>query len=151
MSDFEKVVLVLAAILAAYGYGRVSAPVKIETVTKTVEVDTKTEVKKTDKDTHKTIKVVETPDGTKVTETVEDTTTTRKTASTETDKTSTDTESKTTYGSAKVSILGLYGVDLTGGVPKYGAAISKPFLGPVSLGAFYLTPGVIGLQLGVAL
>lgn len=151
------VLSVILLTLVAYGFGRWSAPETVKEVVKTVEVEKKTETKTTDtdKDKHKKTTVTETigADGTKTTTTVieEATTTKRTTADTSTDTkdSTTVSDKETTYSSAKVSVLALYGVRFSAGEQVWGASVSKPILGPITVGIWALTPGVIGASVGL--
>lgn len=152
-----KIGLSIVALLTAYAIGRYASPEKIKTVTQTVEVEKKTDTTQTDldRDKHKQTTVVEVkqPDGTqtKTTTITEDSTTTKKTDATVADNITTDTktEKEVTYATSKVTILATYGIPLTGGVPAYGGSISKPVLGPVTIGIWGNSSGVAGLGLGL--
>lgn len=157
MSVKSKVILTILSLLAAYGFGRWSAPEKVRVETKIVEVekiikDTKTDV---NRDKHKQTTVVEVtkPDGTKetTTTTIEDTKTDKTTegSSVTEKKVDSETVKEITRASAKVTLSALYGAPVTGGKPVYGGVITKPFLGPLSAGAFLLTPSTLGLSLGL--
>ncbi len=54
--------------------------------------------------------------------------------------------------SNRVTISGLVATDLSQSIPKpiYGAHVSKEFIGPISIGAFGLTNGIIGLSIGLS-
>lgn len=157
MSIKYKIIGIIVLALTSYAFGRWSAPEKIKEVVKEVEVEKKTSSKDTatDKDTHKKTTTTETvnPDGTKTTttETVEDTSTKRNTAANETDDTTKTSESykEITNSTARVSILALYGIPLTGGTPVYGGSISRPVLGPITIGVWGNSMGVAGLGMGL--
>lgn len=151
MTDKSKVIIEVIIIVTAYAIGRFSAPEKIKVETKIVEVEKK--VTDTDKTKHKKVTVVETtkPDGTK-------TKTTVITDDTETKKKETDTSHKNTdvvreeiRGSQKVTVSALLGIPLSFGLsqPVYGASITKPIFGPITIGGFYFTPNVGGVSLGL--
>lgn len=158
MTTKSKIIIASIALLTSYAFGRWSAPEKVKIETKIVEVEKKTETSKTDTDRnkHKETTVTETtrPDGTKetTTKTVEDTQTDRKTNTSKTDDT-TITESKSkevTYSSSKVTVSALAGVNvLKGGLPDYGASLTKPILGPITVGAFAFQSGMVGCSLGL--
>lgn len=157
MSTKSKLILAIVALTASYGFGRWSAPekIRVETIIKEVEKkvdDTKTS---TDRDKHKTTTVTETvkPDGTKqtVTTTTEDTQTHKGTeghSTTENEKDS-STLKEITRATAKVTVSAMYGMPFIGGLPYYGGMISKPIFGPITVGAFYLSPDIIGVTLGL--
>lgn len=147
----------VAAGILIFAFGRYSAPVKVKTVTKTVEVEKKTSQTDTEasRDKHKETTVTEIvrPDGTR-----ETTTTTRE--DTEVHKTKSDTSTserekdttaskEVTRETSRTTISAMYGLPVTGGVPVYGASISKPLLGPIAVGVWGLTPGVIGASVGL--
>ena len=51
---------------------------------------------------------------------------------------------------SKLNVSALVAIDhLTDLTPKYGISVSKEFLGPVTIGAFGLTNGTIGVSLGI--
>lgn len=152
-----KIFLSVVALLTAYGFGRWSAPEKVKTEIKTIEVVKVVKVKDTSsrKEIHKKTVVTEKvyPDGTKeTTTTITEDTEATKTGS-ETGTSETETESSTvkesTKSSQKVTVSGLYGVSFTGGTPAVGVSLTKPFFGPITPGVFYLTPGVLGVSLGL--
>lgn len=132
-------------IVLAFATGRFLTPVKIET--KTIEVERKQT--ETDRDKHKdtTTTTTEKPDGTKVTEThtTEDTTTQRST----TDATRTDTNTTKTYASGRTSIFALAGLDISARSVVYGGLITRQLIGPLSIGAWGLTNGTVGVSLGL--
>lgn len=51
----------------------------------------------------------------------------------------------------KVNVSALAGVDTTSSIlkPVYGISVSKEFIGPITVGAYGLTNGTVGLSLGV--
>lgn len=137
MSTKYKVIISIVVVLVAFAFGRYSAPKVPDSHTVT---DTTKEV---NKDTHKTTVVTKTPDGKEVTTIVEDTTT----------KSDSDTKKDQTITAPKTSLINisaLAGLDTGRGfVPTYGISASKELIGPVTVGAFGLTNGTIGLSIGV--
>lgn len=155
-----KVVLVLTSLVTAYAFGRWASPVKVITETKTIEVEKKSSDSKsdTDRNKHKETIVTEVvhPDGTKetTTRTIEDSTTNKKTDTETRDELSQSQSSskETVYSSSKVTVSALAGVSLTdfSRPPVYGGSVSKPVLGPITVGFFGLTSGVVGTSLGLS-
>ncbi len=154
MSTKTKVIIAAIALLGAFATGRWMAPEKVKIEKQIVEVEKKSSDKDAEKSTKKTTTTtkVTRPDGT-----VEETTTVveetnRKSSKTETSesgKTETET-TEITRGSSKVTITGLAAASVGNpSLPMYGVSISKSILGPITAGAFYLTPGVIGASLGL--
>lgn len=150
-------IVIGVGLLTAFAAGRWAAPEKVRIETKIVEVERKTETKdsETNKDKHKTTKTTEVvrPDGTRetTTETTEDTKTdkTKKDIETTDRETDSSTLKEITRASQKTTVSAMYGLSVTGDLPKWGGAVTKPVFGPISVGVFYLTPGVIGGMLGL--
>ncbi len=154
MTTKTKVILSIVALLTAYGFGRWSSPEKVVTVVKTVEVEKKKSKTETSKEVHRTTTITETtkPDGTKtVTTTIrEDSVTEREKNTSENRSKSTEETKEITRASAKVTVSALAGIDiLSPGAPLYGASLSKPVLGPITLGIWGLTNSVGGVSLGL--
>ena len=153
-----KVIIGVIAVVTAYAFGRWSAPEKIVEVTKTVEVERKdsTVQKESDRNRRKetTKTEVTRPDGTveKTENTVETTDThseTDKRNTTDTTK-NTETLKEVTVGSAKVTIGALGAARFSGSSPvTYGLFVSRPILGPITVGVFGLADGTIGGMLGL--
>lgn len=158
MSSRTKGLLIALGIITAFGFGRWSGPEKVKIETKIVEVEKKTDETqtKTDRDKHKdttTTEVIK-PDGTKetTTHTVEDTQTNRSTDRNSTMDTTknTETSSETTYASARVTVLALGAADITElGNRDFGISISRPILGPITVGAFGFHSGIVGAGIGL--
>lgn len=146
-------------LLCTFCAGRFSAPERIKIETKIVEVERKSEdtKKDVDKNKHKETKVVEVvkPDGSKETTT----TTTEDSASNSSKETSTNTETETasttskevTRSSSKTILSAMYGIPFTGGLPVYGGSVYREVIGPIGIGASYLTSGVVCVSLGLSL
>lgn len=144
----KKLYLVLIALLVAFAIGRYSAG---GSSTKSTEDKKTTDTKQVDTNTHSqtTTTVTEDPNGTKKTTTVVTTDTTTKSKDTEviTDRT---TQSTTPTKRNTINISALVGVDISKGfIPSYGISASKEFIGPITIGAFGLTSGTVGLSLGL--
>lgn len=156
MTLLQKVSLVSAACLVVFAAGRYSAPEKVKIEVRTVEVEKKVEQVVSDTDKHKETTVTETvkPDGTKetTTKTVEDTRKKTDDKSKDTTDVRVDSVQETTRGSSKVTISALVGAPLSLSgplLPVYGGAITKPILGPLTLGIFGLSSGVAGFSAGL--
>lgn len=149
-----KIGIAAALLAAAFAFGRWSAPTKIKTETKIVEVEKKTEETKKDENKNKktTTHTKVSPDGTR-----ETTTTTVETDRKSTDRSRTDDKSTTQVitkevekSKSYVTISALAGMsfkDLT--TPFYGGSLSKPVLGPITLGVWGLTNGTGGVSIGL--
>lgn len=68
-----------------------------------------------------------------------------------TQKIETDNKTSIVLKSSKLNISALIANDFSRGllVPTYGVSIQKEFIGPLTLGAFGLTNGVVGLSVGL--
>ncbi len=155
LTEKTKAIGGLILLALSFATGRYLTPDKIKIETKIVEVEKKTSDSDTNRDKHReTITVEKTlPDGTteKTTKTTEDTQTDRKTHSTD-DLTKTETTSKEITKGDKVTVAALTGVDinLSGTSPIiYGGIVSKPILGPVTVGVWGLSNATAGLALGL--
>jgi F420-0:gamma-glutamyl ligase-like protein len=150
--NLNLVLLFIGAGIVGYLAGRFSAPerTKVETVTLTKEVQVQDESKRV----NQIQRIVETtrPDGTTVKET-----------RIKTRAASERIQSKTTEVASKESreienrrgvnvsaLIGLPLTEITKG-PVYGASISKPFIGPITLGVWGLTNFTFGLSVGLEL
>jgi len=146
MSTKTKLIAGSSLLIVAFSLGRYSAP-KIPTVH--TESDTKIDqTTQIDKNTHKVTTITEDcKTGKKVTTITEDTNTqARKDKDTNISVTQTITPPKTSL----INISGLASLDTSRGfTPVYGISASKEFIGPITLGAFGLTNGTIGLSIGV--
>lgn len=158
MTTKTKLIIAVVALLAAYAFGRFSAPTKVITETKIVEVEKKTDKTKSDtkKEVHRTTTTTETikPDGTKTVTTVvkEDSNSDSKKNSSSTDNTtkSSDTIKEVIRDTSKVTVSALAGVNITSlSIPVYGASLTKPILGPIAIGIWGLTNSVGGVSLGL--
>ena len=154
MTTKVKIIICTLVVLTVFAAGRYSAPTKIKTETKIVEVEKKTDDKKSDVKDHKKTTIVETtaPDGTKT-----KTTTITDDKESKSDDKSTDDTSRTTdqtkevsKGSSPLSVSLLAGLDISApGTPIYGLAVSRPILGPVTLGLFGMTNRTGGVSIGL--
>ena len=158
MNVKTKVIVSAVVLAAVFAAGRVSAPEKVRVETQIVEVEKKkTDTKTaTDRERHrKTTTVTEKlPDGTKrtTTTTTDDTQTDRKTDSSTSDVIAKkeDTSKEIVRGDSKVSLSFLAGLKVTDPkTPVYGACISKPILGPVTVGLWGLDDKTVGASIGL--
>ncbi len=155
----QKVIIGTIALATAYAAGRWASPTKVVTKVQTVTVQQKVDKTQTDTNRDKHVKTVvhevRKPDG-EVIKTVtitQDTQTARQThkvATDDIDKTK-SSEKEVTYTQSKVTLSALAGVSFAGVAPQmvYGASITKPVLGPVTVGAFGLSNGTVGASLGL--
>lgn len=154
MGNKTKVIIAAVALLGAFAAGRWAAPEKVKVEKVIVEVEKKTsekDAKKSTKKTTTTTKITH-PDG-RIEEstTVVEETVRESSKSETTDKGKTESETtEITRSSSRVTVSGLGAFSLSNGSgPIYGASITKPILGPITVGAFYLTPGILGGSLGL--
>lgn len=99
-------------------------------------------------DTHQreTITEKKSPDGTDTIVTTIDT------VKNETDTTKSDTLTKSIVAKASklnISALAATNIHSPFGPPAYGLSVSKELLGPITVGAFGLTSGTIGISIGL--
>lgn len=150
MTTKQILIVCALALVTAFAVGRWSAPekVKIQTVT----VEKKTEDKQVAIDDHKLTTITETdkPDGTKVKTTVISDNKDTKVDDKKTDDLSQTTTKETEKSSSKVTISLLGAVDLSDPTsPTYGLSITRPILGPITLGIFGLQDKVVGMSIGL--
>lgn len=148
-----KYLLALIVLVAAYGLGWYTTPAKVVVKTEIQYVEKKTEQSEAERDKHKvtTIVVVKHKDGTTETTTkvVEDSKTDKKVASTDDINSTTKTSKEVTRGSL-ITVSALAGVNtsnLLGGV-DFGMSVTKPILGPLTVGIFGFRSGLIGSSVG---
>jgi capsular polysaccharide biosynthesis protein len=166
----NKVVLIAAAVVVCAGcfaLGRFMTPEKVRTEKEFVFVEKKekTEEKSVKQDVNKDRRTEEErreitrPDGTKevITRKIEDVSqrkTTDKDTKTE-EKTDTkvtdrqETEKSTGRNRVTISALGALNLKNLSESPDFGAQVSKPLLGPLTLGVFGFQSGRAGLSLGL--
>lgn len=142
-----KILIIVVMVALAYTSGRYLTPTKVQTVTK-IQTVVKTITKH---DVHtKTITVVtQKPDGTKIIQTTtsqDDDTTTGTATSVKNDS------SKLVENDGKdlTNISAMAGVDFRTKNLIYGAQVSKQLLGPVSMGLWGMTDGVVGVSVGIS-
>lgn len=127
----NKIVIAVVAVIAAFLSGYFLAPEKTKEVQNTVYVDRVVKV-------NEKKRIVEKPDGTKETVVV--------TVTEEANKEQSTLSVVEKPADKPWSAYGLIGYDST---LRYGAHVSKQFIGPLSLGAFGLTNGTFGLSVGM--
>jgi len=135
------IILTVVLMVGSYVTGRYFSQQNQVSV-KTSITQTKNEQIK--ENTHETITEVKEPNGEVKTVTIIGTITT--------DNTQTQTDTKTQTIPVKrstINISALAGMSLTSLTPVYGISASKEFIGPITVGAFGLTNGIIGLSVGV--
>lgn len=140
MTPWKWAAVATAALLSAYALGRYTAPEVVKEIIHTIVIE------KEIVDKHKETEIIEHPDGSKETKIIEDY---HKT----TDKSADSESSKESIRSAsKVTVAALYGAQASLSAtftPVYGLSISKPILGPFTVGAFGFSSGVVGLSVGL--
>jgi hypothetical protein len=159
MSTKLKVALAIMSLVGAFASGRWLAPTKVVTEVKTVEVEKKRDQKQIAKklNKHKETKTTTVTnakgESTTTTTVIEDVGTVSNSNETKTSDNSITTNHKeeTTRDASKVTISALAGINpLSPGAPVYGAAVSKPILGPVAAGVWGLSSGVGGVSVGIS-
>lgn len=136
-----KIILLLIALATSFAFGRYSVPASIEKKTEKVED------KIVDRDTHQktTTTTIKKPNGEIDETTVTENDTTSKLIDVKDSISTEKIESKKPM--VNVSILGAH--DFKNRQDAYGASVSKEFIGPITLGAFGLTSGVLGITIGL--
>lgn len=157
MTQKSQVLICFSAFIVAFAIGRYSVPSSSKTTSDTQVHENIDDKVKTDleRDRHRETTVTEVvkPDGTKetVTKTVENSTTKKKTDAEKTDATSTETKTSTEVvrAGSQITVAALMGTNLNLGSITYGGIVSRPILGPITMGVFGLQPGVFGLAIGL--
>lgn len=130
-----KIISILILVVTAFAYGRYSVNTNTETKTNT-ETTKNT-------NTHKETTISKDKNGNEITKIVEDT------VSKKIKDSEVNVEQQIQKRNA-LNISALVGTGLFNGLaPVYGASISKEFIGPVTLGLFGLTNGIVGVSLGL--
>lgn len=142
MTIKDKIILGLLALVVSFAAGRFTAT-KPNVTTQTVTNEDK-DIKK-DVNDEKVTTITEKSTGEKQTTIVE-----KKTTSVVTDdKIASKTDTKVVNSQQTTSIVGMVGIDYHTKERAYGLGVSHDFVGPVSLGVFGFTNGVIGVSIGV--
>lgn len=153
LSRRTKIIVSVVALAISFAFGRYLTPTKTET--KIVTITKEVESKQTDKDTndHKktVIHEIVKPSGEKDTTT---TITDDRSSDTKIDDNKTTDVTKindktVTRGDSKVTISALGGYSFDSRRVEYGASVTKPVLGPITLGIYGLTAPEFGVSLGL--
>lgn len=149
MSTKTKVIIVVVAMAASFALGRYTVPEK-----KTEEKRTVVEKrKKKRKDTRKKVEIIKKevikPDGTKTVDTVINKTTDTTTKTEEKGRKEDTSKVVTIRGDSKATISILNGIDINSWNYVYGASLTKPVLGPFTLGVFGMSNGTAGASIGL--
>lgn len=148
-----QALIATGAVAAAFAAGHFSAPERIKIETKIVEVEKKVTSKDDKKNTHKTTTTTTTTDsnGIKKTTTVvtEDTASDNKTNINDTIHVAADAQKSVDRGGSSVTVSALGGIDFTNGHYVFGAAVTRPIIGPLTLGAWGLTNATGGVSVGL--
>lgn len=137
------IVVVLVSLAAGYGFGK-----KAQSDT-SVKSGIKTDIVQ-DKNTHTQTKTVtvKQPDGKVETTTTTDTVTlTKETENKDVQSSTTVTASKSKINVSAMVQYDIFHPSFSG--PAYGLSVSKEVLGPITVGAYGLTNGTIGITVGV--
>ena len=152
MSNKVKVLIVAGVAVLFFAVGRYTAPGKVVTQVKTVEVDRKVDDSDTTKHEHKKVVIVTKPDGTSVTTITDNTNSDTKDHAVDNSTTTTSqlTTTEKNKASDNLTVYGLAGSNLLhGGAITYGGMVTKPLLGPVSIGVFGMTNLTCGASIGL--
>lgn len=149
MTNKVKVIICASSIAVAFATGRYS--VSNPTIKTTEDIKSDTHEKQAE-DTHTKTTIVTTkaPDGTvQQTETIDNSTSTHTTENTDTTAQIQQTVTPQKTGTLNLSVIVANDFSKGGLLPVYGASITKEVLGPVTIGAWGLTSGVLGVSLGL--
>ncbi len=147
LENRNKIVLSLLALVFAFAVGRYTA--SGPDITQKTETESK-ENKVVDKDAHVKTVIIETTNPSGVVQKTTTITADTTTVSQDKKATSIDSETVTTAKKPMINVSALSGIDFKTKLPVYGAAVSKEFLGPVSLGVFGLTNGTLAVSIGIS-
>jgi hypothetical protein len=153
----NKVIIVICYTAACVAIGRYATPTKVKVETKTITVEKKSDDKNTETKkqnhkktvTHTTIEPNGKKDIVSVTTDDNDAYNTVDEKKDNSDNTTQNTASETTGPVDKVTISGLVGIDFKTGQPIYGGSVSRPILGPITLGLFGLSNLSCGMSIGL--
>jgi hypothetical protein len=139
----NQIIIVIVLIAASFAVGRYSARAN-KTVVQTTQAKTDEE-----KDTHTRTTITDTkkPDGTDTKVEIIDQVQNDDTQSTATSQTQTTITSKSSI--LNISVLGANDFHAGLFAPTYGLSVTKEVLGPVTVGAFGLMNGTIGVSVGL--
>lgn len=146
----RNVYILLGSVVLAFSIGRYSVRSPEVHDIKSIQTDTK---KDENRDTHRdtTITTIKTPDGTvKTVKTITEISDIE--TKTDTNQTRLSSHDSIPPKTGTINISGLVGNDFSKSwslTPIYGISVTKEFLGPVTLGGYGLTNGIIGLSIGL--
>jgi hypothetical protein len=149
--SWRKAGLILLVLMTvSFAAGRFLAPERVEIKKEIVTVEVERKEKSTEKDRDTETIEITRPDGTKIKKKKTKTHTETQEKS-EKDTTTKETETKVVENSRRLQVSVLAGPDFTNlSAPiVYGAHISRPFLGPITLGVWALSSGVGGVSIGL--
>lgn len=136
MQSKIKIGIVLTLSALSFAFGRYSVKEKVVTVTKEV-------IKEKEQDKHRVTVITKKPSGEETTTITEDT-------KTQTDTKSLDITKEVDQGKkVMTNISALAGIDFNTKKEAYGLSASREFLGPVTIGAYGMTNGIVGISIGV--
>lgn len=143
MTKKTKYIILALTLLLSFALGRYSVPIS------TVKETTKTDNTKIDdsSDIHKVITIIEKPNGEKVTTITED-----KKTKTITDSSKIDTTKEIIVNTKQLTVVSaLIGTQIRElDKPIYGLHVSRQFAGPINVGVYGLTNGIVGVSLGLS-
>jgi lipopolysaccharide export LptBFGC system permease protein LptF len=149
MTTRTKIIISIVVLIVTFAAGRWSASqVSIKTTQMVTQNDQKAEVK----DTHTKTTITETkqPTGVDTTITVIDQVQDDKTAEKDNSISNTQTTiTPTSKSKLNISILGAEDFSKGFTQPTYGLSVNKEVLGPVTVGAFGLMNGTVGISVGL--
>lgn len=152
----KQALSVFGLLIVSFAIGRYSSPSKIvETEKLTTNTDSTTDI---NKDTHRNkitkTTIVKNKDGsetiTKISKDVADTNTISKNNTVSSSAKETTKETTYSKGSLNLSALAAKNVHSLTSELKYGGMVSRNILGPITMGAFGLTDGTIGVSMGLS-
>lgn len=153
--DAKHVMVAFVVVAASFAFGRYTAPETIKyEKQKTQTVDTKTDSKsvRNQNRTIKTTTIVK-PDGSKVIERTEvsGTISVRDSNTIGAERTDTTTKKEIVVSKQSTSVFALGAVSFSNGSNSvgWGLGISRPVIGPISIGVFGLSLGVAGASVGL--
>lgn len=148
----SKILALVGGLLIAFALGRYSAPGGQSTASTSTTTQTQTTDTTKNRDTHKHTQVTHTKDadGKETTVTVVDEDTTVVTDKKQ-DKVTDEKKTEVVQARKTLNVSALAGVDVRDlTTPVYGVSVTKEIAGPITIGAFGLTNGVVGISLGIS-
>ncbi len=143
-----KVLIGVLCVVTSFAVGRWSSSNNVDTSSTSKSVTESKTQETINTHTKTTITESKKPDGTDTTTTVIDQVQNEKATESMDSKMMTESTSKP---GSKINISVLGANDFSRGllVPTYGLSVSKEFIGPVTVGAFGLMNGVVGVSIGL--